>query len=192
MAQTAPKPSIEWPVPQINDGHAALEDVSCLIERLLALMKHNIDEMQEAVIDRPVANEFQASWINNVWMIFRLADEKLQEVDKIVSAIVEAGVFMPASPVAKHTRMRRSRDFRAAIATLIAENASTDTGDEAFDRAGAALDTAMSCRVGSLEDFREKMEVLNRSGSSTMAAYVDQLFADLDALGARAHREFAA
>ena len=192
MAQTAPKPSIEWPVPQINDGHAALEDVSCLIERLLALMKHNIDEMQEAVIDRPVANEFQASWINNVWMIFRLADEKLQEVDKIVSAIVETGVFMPPSPVARHTQIRRSQDWRRAADALVAANASPDTSDEAIAAAGDAYLAMRRTRVTTLAEFREKLEIMAAADGALDKADADELFRDLDALGCCMQRAVAA
>jgi len=191
MAQPIIKPSIEWPTPQINDGHGALEDVSCLIERLLALMKHNIDEMQEAVINRPVADEFQASWINNVWMIFRLADEKLQEVDTIVTAIVEAGLAPRRSSLVSHTQQSRSRDWRLALNAANAANTSADMSDGAIALAGRLFEQAVRTRVGSLDDFREKLGLLDSNCGFT-GPHLDELFRDLDALGARASRELAA
>lgn len=185
------KPSIEAQPPIINDTHGALEDVSCLIERLRALMNQNIDEMQEAVIDRPVADEFQAKWINDVWMIFRLAAEKLEEIETIVSAIVEAGLAPKQGPVARHLQIMRSRQWRQCVDLLNAANTSGDMSDEAIELAGRLFSQAMRHRVTNLDEFREKLEIMC-SNACFNEAHADELFCDLEALGARTRRAVAA
>lgn len=183
----APRPSIEWPTPTINNIPGALEDLSLLIERLRALLSQNIDELQEVAVDRPCADENQTKWVFDVWMIFRLGAEKLGEVDTIVSALVDATIGMPTNPVARHTQIRRAQDFRAAVDRLNAENTSSDISDEGIDRAGDAFAELMRCRVGNLDHFREKMEIMC-GNAGFVEAYADELFRDLDALGCRAKR----
>lgn len=187
MATAAHKPAYEMQAPIINDPQGALEDVMLLLERLRALMKQNIDEMQDVVIDRPVADEHQGIWVNDVWMIFRLAAEKLDEIDAIVNAIVEAGLAPKQGPVARHLQIMRSAEWRLCADLLNAANSSGDTSDEAIALAGRLFGQAMRCRVATLDDFHEKLAIMCSNGNFA-EAYADELLLDLEALGARARR----
>lgn len=187
----AARHSIEWPTPIINDAGAALDDVVMMIERLSTLIKFCIDEMQDAVVDRPCADEFQSSWASEVWMVFRLAAEKLEEIDKVISAIAGTAQFMPPSPVARHTQIRRSQDWRAAVAALDGENTSGDISGAAVARAARAFKQLLRSRVGSFDQLREKMEIMC-SNAAFVEANADELFRDLDALGCRVQRAVSA
>lgn len=131
-------------------------------------------------------------WSDEVWAPIKADLSRLAvEFKKVVAALANTPAGRSDSPVAKHTRIRRSQDWRAAVTALNKENESGDTSDEAFDRAGAAFANAMGCRVASLDEFREKLELLD-SNLGVNCAYLDELFRDLDALGARARREVVA
>lgn len=84
-------PSIEWPSPTVNCVRSALDDASCRIERLRALYRSNLQDMHEHLVTPPDdMPKRYADLICSIWMIFELADEKLEEVDKLIAAITSA------------------------------------------------------------------------------------------------------
>lgn len=191
MAQTLTKPAIEWAEPTINDAGAALDQVSCLVDKLRALLRSNVAAMQDDLIDHAPVDAWQRQRAIDLWLIFGLASEKLEEIDEVIGAIAEMSRDQPVSPVAKHTRLRRSQDWRTAVNAWKAEEASEDRSDAATDRAGEAFGAAMRRRVGTLDEFREKLELMGSAGGF-FEAYAGELFLDLDALGCRAQRAVSA
>jgi hypothetical protein len=195
MAQTETKPAIEWAPPVINNVPRALGDLACLIDRLRALLDSNIEGMREAFIDVPVEGPGLSKQAYTLWMIFVLAGEKLAEIDTITAAVCEVAqtetLSSRCSSVARHTQLMRSQAWRQAVNALNAANTSADMSDAAIDLAGRCFLQMMRTRVATLDDFREKLGLIDANAGFT-GPHLDELFRDLDILGARARRAVAA
>jgi hypothetical protein len=186
-----------------QDGGANIPaDVDAAMERL---QEHRLG-FQDQMIDVPAPAledlQYKIEILRDRWEGFEWSEEVWAPIDsdlsrlaaefkKVVATIAEVPRDTPESPVAKYVRLQRSREWRAAVDRLNNENLSGDNSDEAFDRAGDAFTHAMSRRVTTLDEFREKLTVMSSNASFT-EAYLDELFRDLDALGAPARREMAA
>lgn len=186
-----------------NDGGPSIPaDVNAAMERLqdarreaedgmVALPAPSLEDVSYKIgILRETWEGFE--WSDEVWAPIEADLDRLAAEPKKVAALLGNKTSeRPESNIAKHIRFLRSRDWRAAVEALNTENNSGETTDEAFDRAGAAFSHAMGCRVTTLDEFREKLELLD-SNLGVNCAYLDELFRDLEALGARARRKVAA
>jgi hypothetical protein len=183
-------PDVDWPKPIINNPRAAMDDISCRLERLKALFWSNTCDMQETLIDPGLMPPDQASIAHRIWMLFTTTGEKLEEIETLFAAVHEALLERglgnePVSSVGKHTRLRRSHEWASAVAALNIANSLEDPSDESFDAAGAAFEHMLETRVSTPAEFREKLTLIDATRHGIQSRDLDELFLDLDALGWR-------
>jgi hypothetical protein len=92
-------PAIVMPTPECTDVRSALDDLGCSLERLEALFESNNIDLQQAIDGAP--GGWPTDRFQRVWMIFKLAVEKLGEVRLVVDAITTRAYLdgLPPAPV---------------------------------------------------------------------------------------------
>jgi hypothetical protein len=183
-ATTAPTlPAIDWPAPIVNNIRSALDDAGCRIERIGALLDSNNADFNDMLAEPGFPGGSVGGRLYTMWMIYLVATEKVGELALIITALTEAAYSQPVSPVGKHTRIRRSKDWRAAADALNAANSVADPSDEAFDAAGAAFEHMLGTRVSSPAELREKLILIDSTRHGIQSGDLNELFRDFDALG---------
>lgn len=74
------------PVVSVKD---ALDDLGVKMEQLGALMTTNVDDMGDLLANR-LQRPNDYDWAQRIWTIFTIAQERLQETERLVAAITVA------------------------------------------------------------------------------------------------------
>lgn len=179
-ADTLPLLAIEWPAPIINDPAAALDDATCSAERLRILLADAVWEFGEELISH------DSKRLNALFCIFRVVEEKAEEMERLLLAINEAMLAErreAVTSVGKHTDIMRRRHWIAAVEAYRAADAVpvTDDTDEAVGKACAAAFQAMvETPAPDLRAFHEKMTLIQSHNAWSLHGATDALFADVE------------
>jgi hypothetical protein len=124
-----------------------------------------------------------------VWEIYTIVGEKLDELRQLVSAIETATEPQPTSSVAKHVDIRQRHDWAEAVAALkSAREASMDAMAESrpFEDLMAAEQSAfkrlLDTRAPNLRCLHEKAMIITNSGDWSMLGVDDSIISDIEAL----------
>lgn len=79
--------AIEWVSPTVNDLCDALDQASCLADRLGVLVRRNLDDFLDVIEKLP--NGDGKNRLYPVWMVATLASEKLTEIQEVIAAITQ-------------------------------------------------------------------------------------------------------
>lgn len=180
---TAPTPdAIEWQKPKIHDTYEALEQTLSRIERLGVLLTFSNSEM----VDFVVSDKSAPKYAHDVWVLYVLAAEKLDEIKDVVGEVIEVLCKergASRTSVGKHTDIMRRRHWIAAVEAYRAADALpvTDDTDEAVGNACAAAFQAMvETPAPDLRAFHEKLTLIQSHNAWSLHGATDALFADVE------------
>jgi hypothetical protein len=140
--------------------------------------------MMDDVLSEVIASDAKSHPINTAFLQLRIVEEKLEEIDRLVQAIIELAPPKQTS-VAKHVDIvRRSEWIQAVQSYRAAEDApiDADTPDAVFDAAGKAFIRMMETPAPDLRALHEKLTLVNDACSWTSNGVTDALFRDVERL----------
>jgi len=187
-------PAIVWPKPIINSASGALEDASCMIERLRTLLKSNGADFDDAFLDPGAAlSEYCRMRAASISMIYTIAEEKLAEIDSLICEINEKLLVEPATSVGRHVAIAKRCLWSEAVNAYKAAEAVPPTGEaddaKTCDAAAGAFMRMVKTRSPDLRALHEKM-CLCKSGSAFHTdGVIDALFDDVEHLVRRYERD---
>lgn len=184
---------IEMKTTSPTDG---ISDVSCSLERLIALMESNNADFQEAAIDRDTGDKWLTDNLYSRWMIYLIATEKLQEVRQMVNATEDALLkngHVPVSLAGSVELQAAPVDTTEWDGALAAYHAAQRDHDAVADddpskaalveAATVALHTLIATPPPNNEAFAEKLRIIDSEGYQEGPNVWESIIADARRLG---------
>ena len=193
--------NILWPDPEFRNLPSALDDLSCMMERLGALHRSNTSDLHEvATSESATASAWLLARLNEIWMISTIVGEKVAEAERVIAVATEAAyqsslhfnvnfVHAPSmTSVGRHVDIQRRSAWIEAVDAYRAAEAvpvDSDTPDTVFTAAADAFTAMVKTRAPDLRSLHEKMTIIAATDGWSATGVIHELFNDVEALARR-------